>query len=169
MTEERRSRPRVRLLWDEDLSSLVPQALRILGFPTTYVGANDQGVPAKGSTDRDVVEYARRANQVIVTHNHDMMTLCAELGQRFVWLDPRGKQLTREAQVLLVFQQIARWEAILTQSPEACVHARRTRCEQIAPEEAARLATARMRALARRRQRVRAKRAPESGNTLEGL
>ena len=66
-----------------------------------------------GSTDRVVVEFALRTNQVIVTKNHDMMTICAELGQRFVWLDPLGKGLSREHQVVLVFQQVRDWERCL--------------------------------------------------------
>lgn len=49
----------------------------------------------------------------MVTSNHDMMTLCDELGQQFVWIDPRGRQLERPDQVLLVFSQISEWARIL--------------------------------------------------------
>ena len=111
------------MLWDENLSSLVPQALRVLGFRTTWVGATDDDAPERGSSDAVVVEFAQRTTQVIVTSNHDMMTLCDELDQRFVWLDPKGKTLAREAQVLLVFQQIAEWERLLAEQPEMCIHA----------------------------------------------
>lgn len=157
-------RPRIRLLWDENLSSLVPQALRVLGFRTTWVGAADEGVPAQGSSDAVVVEFAKRTNQVIVTSNHDMMTLCDELGQRFVWLDPKGKKLAREAQVLLVFQQIAEWERLLAEQPGMCIHARRTACKVIASGEAARLAANRMREIHRRtRRKQRAARAEAPG------
>jgi predicted nuclease of predicted toxin-antitoxin system len=154
-TRAKRERPRVRLLWDENLSSLVPKALQVLGFRVTWVGSDAEGVPPKGSTDAEVAGFARRANQVIVTSNHDMMTLCDELGQRFVWLDPRGKKLPREAQVLLVFKQIAAWEKVLSEQPGMCVHARRTSCKAIASAEAARLARNRMRELSRRSQRKR--------------
>lgn len=146
-------RPRIRLLWDENLSSLVPQALRVLGFRTTWIGAPDTGVPPQGSSDAIVVEFARSNNQVIVTSNHDMMTLCDEVDQRFIWLDPRGRKLTREAQVLLVFQQIAEWERILLDQPEMCVRARRTRYDAIPSAEAARLARNRMREIRRRSER----------------
>lgn len=73
---------------------LVPQALRVLDFRVTHVGSADVGVPPKGSTDRTVAEYSLSTNQVIVTKNHDMMTLCAEVRQRFVWLEsePFGSQ-----------------------------------------------------------------------------
>ena len=172
MTTTRRQaqRPRVRLLWDEDLSTLVPKALRVLDFRVTYVGSDDTGVPVKSSTDRAVVEYALSTNQVIVTKNHDMMTLCAEVGQRFVWLDPRGKALTREAQVLLVFRQIAEWERILNELPAVCVLARRGGCKAIEAGEAARLANNRMRALERKhRQRSHRRRLPASDQSLEGM
>jgi predicted nuclease of predicted toxin-antitoxin system len=153
-TRASRTRPRIRLLWDENLSALVPEALRVLGFRTTWVGSGDEGVPAQGSDDSVVIEFAKRTNQIIVTSNHDMMTLCHESSQRFVWLDPRGRRLPREAQVLLVFTQIRAWEQLLAESPLLCVHARRTRCAAIASGEAARLAEQRMRALERRKRRT---------------
>lgn len=164
MTETRaqRQRPRIRLLWDENLSSLVPKALRVLGFRTTWIGAADEGVPPQGSSDAGVVEFARRTNQVIVTSNHDMMTLCDEVGQRFVWLDPKGRTLAREAQVLLVFQQIAKWEQILLDQPGMCIHARRTSCKSISSSEAARLARNRMREIRRRALRKQGAKRKES-------
>ena len=163
-TRAQRHRPRIRLLWDENLSSLVPQALRVLGFRTTWVGATDDGAPAQGSSDAVVVEFAKRTYQVIVTSTHDMMTLCDELDQRFVWLDPKGKTLAREAQVLLVFQQIAEWERLLAEQPRMCIHARRTACKVIASGEAARLAANRMREIHRRtRRKQRAARAEALG------
>jgi hypothetical protein len=88
---------------------------------------------------------------VIVTSNHDMMLLCAEAGQRFVWLDPRSRQLNAKEQVVLVFNQIDRWEQLLADNPDGCVHAMRTKVETISPSEAARLAHRRMRELHRRR------------------
>ena len=98
-------------------------------------------------TPEEVVEHAQRHRQVIVTQNHDMMTLCEELGQRFIWIDPRSRQLHREQQVLLVFSQIRAWDEILTVSPQLCVRAMRTKCVGIEPAEAARLARQRMRSL----------------------
>jgi predicted nuclease of predicted toxin-antitoxin system len=121
-----------------------------LGFRTTWVGATRDGAPRQGSPDELIIEYAQRTKQIVVTQNHDMMTLCHESSQRFVWLDPRGRALRREAQVLLVFTQISDWQRILSADPLVCVHARRTRCAPIASGEAARLAQQRMRALQRR-------------------
>lgn len=118
-----RNRSTIRLFWDEDLSPLVPQALRVLRFHTTWVGASDEGIPARGSSDATLVEFAKTANEIIVTSNHDMMTLCHEAGQRFVWLDPHGRTLPYEAQVLLVFSQISTWQQILTESRSDCVRA----------------------------------------------
>jgi predicted nuclease of predicted toxin-antitoxin system len=137
------------LLWDELLSPKVPQALRVLGFATTHVGSDDE-VPARGSSDRMVLAFAQQANEIIVTSNHDMMLICAEVGQRFVWLDPRGRHYSRVEQVLLVFSQIERWEELLVTRPDGCVRSMRTKCELIAGGEAARLAQQRMRAIQRR-------------------
>jgi predicted nuclease of predicted toxin-antitoxin system len=91
----------------------VPRALRVLGFSTTHVGNIDDGAPARGSPDSDVLAFARQTNQTIVTSNHDMMLICNEADQRFVWLDPRGRQYSRVEQVLLVFSQIDQWEELL--------------------------------------------------------
>ena len=152
------ARPRIRLIWDEQLSHPVARALRDLGFNTTYVGAPDNGVPPKSSTDREVIAYALRTNQVIVTSNHDMMLICDESAQRFVWIDPRGRRLRREEQVMLCFGQIARWEEILASG--TCVHAMRSKAVPIESAEAARLAAQRFRAI-RRRERVANKRTAE--------
>jgi predicted nuclease of predicted toxin-antitoxin system len=142
------------LIWDEQLSHPVARALRELGFNTTYVGAPDHGVPPKSSTDGEVIAYALRTNQVIVTSNHDMMLLCDEAAQRFVWIDPRGRRLRREEQVMLCFGQIARWEEILASG--SCVRAMRSKAVPIGSAEAARLAAQRFRAL-HRRKRITAK------------
>jgi predicted nuclease of predicted toxin-antitoxin system len=129
----------------------VPQALRILGFATTHVGNVGDGAPERGSPDSVVLAFARQTNQIIVTSNHDMMLICTEATQRFVWLDPRGRQYSRAEQVLLVFSQIERWEELLGSDPNLCVRSMRTKCELIEASEAARLAGQRMRNLQRRR------------------
>jgi hypothetical protein len=101
--------------------------------------------------DAEVIAFARQTNQIIVTSNHDMMLICVEAAERFVWLDPRGRQLSAREQVLLVFSQVESWERLLDQHPNECVHALRTKCDPIAPTEALRLARRRMRELQRRR------------------
>lgn len=153
-------RPRVRLIWDELLSHPVARALRALGFNTTHVGAEADGAPPRGSNDPAVIGYAQQTGGVIVTSNHDMMLLCDEAGQRFVWIDPRGRQLRQEDQVLLCFRQIRQWEEILDSG--MCVRALRTKAAPITSAEAARLAMQRFRAL-RRRQRVAARRRTTTG------
>ena len=146
------SPPDVRLLWDELLSPAVPRALRELGLKATHIGhPTDPFVPSKGSSDLEVIEYASRANQVIVTSNHDMMMLCEEASQQFVWLDPRGKQLRKTEQALLVLSQIHWWAEILASDPAVCVRALRTKCGSIEAAEAVRLARQRMKAIERRR------------------
>lgn len=160
-------RPQLRLLWDELLSVRVARALGELGFNVTWVGSDrHDGVPPKGSSDADVIEFAQRTNQVIVTSNHDMMLLCDEAGQRFVWIDPRGRQLDTEHQVLLCFSQIRRWQEILESDPRACVRALRTKCEPIESGEAARLAGQRFKAIQRKQRAVRSRAASSSGLQL---
>ena len=143
----------IRLLWDEQLSPSVPKALQILGFRTSYVGSTDDEQPVRGSSDREIVAHARRTNQIIVTSNHDMMLICAEANLRFVWIDPRGRKLTKSHQVLLVFEQIEEWQLMLKADPASCIRALRTKCYPIVPSEAARLAKQRMRELSRRRRK----------------
>jgi predicted nuclease of predicted toxin-antitoxin system len=140
-----------RFLWDELLPYRVPRALRELGLNTSYVGNTADGAPARGSTDETIIEYSQRTNQIIVTSNHDMILLCAETGQRFVWLDPRGKQFGGVEHTLLVLRQIRAWDSILAGDPILCVRSRRTKCDSISPEEAARLAAQRMKSLQKRR------------------
>lgn len=143
--------PKLRFLWDELLSPKVPQALHILGFNTSHVGHATHDQPPRGSTDEVIVAHTKRTNQVIVTSNHDMMLICAEAGQRFVWVDPRGRRLTRTEQVLLMFKQVDSWQEILHSQPEMCVRSMRTRCFAMEPSEAARLAGQRMREIARKK------------------
>ena len=72
------------------LSPTVPQALRVLGFRTTYVGNENDGAPARQSSDEDVIAFAKHTNQVIVTSNHDMMTICAEASSDSSGSTPEG-------------------------------------------------------------------------------
>jgi hypothetical protein len=137
----------------------------VLGYNTSYVGNVSDGQPNRGSSDELIVEHSLRTNQIIVTSNHDMMLICAEAGQRFVWLDPRGRQLTRAEQVLLVFSQIDEWQQILEEQSGMSIRALRTRSVAIESAEAARLARRRMRDLHQRRQRRTSFRAKQS----EGL
>ena len=157
----------MRLLWDELLSPLVPQALAVLRFKATHVGSSTGSPmpPPRGSTDEDVVTFAKRTNQVIVTSNHDMMLICEQSGQRFVWIDGRGRQLSQREQVLLCLQQVEVWEQILGGPGTFCVRAMRTTAVPVKPADAARLAARRMRALERKR-RSRPRPTPHSQDSL---
>ncbi|MDZ4827498.1 MAG: DUF5615 family PIN-like protein [Actinomycetota bacterium] len=105
----KRQRPDIRLPYDELLPWRVAESLRALEYRVSYVG-NDQQ-PPRGSTDEDVLDPARKPNQVVVTSNHDMIMLCAEVGESGIWLDPRGRQLRREEHVVLAFTNIVEWRA----------------------------------------------------------
>ena len=147
----------IRLIWDEQLAPKVPRALRELGLNATHVGHSKDGCPVKGSSDQEIIDYALKTKQIIVTSNHDMMLLCSEAGQRFVWLDPRGKQLGGVEQALLVLRQILAWQDILESDSSICVRAMRTKCEPIDSAEAARLASQRMKTIQKRRRTKRVK------------
>ncbi len=108
-------------------------------------------MPPQGSSDAEIVEFALRTNQVIVTSNHDMMLICEQEGQRFVWLDPRGRQLSQRQQVMICLTQIEDWEGILSRHNGVCVRALRTKASAIRASDAARLAGERMRRLERRK------------------
>ena len=58
-------RPKVRLIWDELLSHRVPRALRELGFSATYVGAQEDGAPERGTNDAGIIEFAQARNQIM--------------------------------------------------------------------------------------------------------
>lgn len=150
------ARPHVRLLFDELTPWRVAAALRVLEVRASYVGNADDGAPPRGSSDSDVLEHARRTNQVIVTSNHDMVMLCAEEGHSVVWVDPWGRQFSRETWVLLAFTQLARWDELLSGQDQICVRALRSRCEAISLEAAYDMTERRLKALrARRAKRTR--------------
>jgi len=145
----------IRLLFDELLPWRVAAALRILRHRVSYVGNPEDQQPARGSSDEEVLGHARRTRQVVVTSNHDMILLCIEQRQPAIWIDPRGRQFTRERLALLFLDQIPQWEAILTQSPDpVIVRALRTRVDTMTLDRARRIVMRRQRAL-RRKQRAK--------------
>lgn len=128
----------------------------------SHVGADQQ--PPKGSDDEVVLRHAQRTNQVIVTQNHDMIVLCADEGESVVWLDPRDKDLSREAMVILCFSQITGWQELLDAADgPICVVARKTRCEAISMPDARKRALARGK---RRRREMRRKTAHRADGPL---
>lgn len=149
----------MRLLFDELLPWKVPAALRILGYNASWVGNDDDDAPARGSSDEVVLNHARRTNQVVVTSNHDMIILCAEQGESVIWLDPHGRKITRDEMVVLVFREVAAWQAMLDEaSGPVCLRALRTKNEAMSLDRAAHLVRQRMRKIAqRRRQKKRPK------------
>lgn len=159
--------PRVRLLFDELLPQVVARALRELGFRVSHVGNVDDGSPAYGASDEEVLAHARQTNQVIVTSNHDMIVLCAEQVASVVWTDPRGRQFRRAELVVVAFGGIERWEQALSDaSAPLCIRVLRTKTEVLSLERAAELAARRMRRL---RSRQRAPRRRRQGEPLDGL
>lgn len=142
-----RQRPSIRLIFDENLPWRVAAALEVLDFKSTYVGNQQHSdVPSRGSTDEEVLSFAQKANQVVVTSNHDMVVLCAERQQSVIWIDPRGRQFRREDLVLLVFKNISDWNDRLEQAGHpVCLRAMRSKTVTLNIDEAHRLAYQRMR------------------------
>lgn len=142
-------------MFDENLPWRVAAALFQLEFRSTYVGNQDHaGVPSRGSSDEEVLDFAQKTNQVVVTSNHDMILLCAESQQTVIWVDPRGRQFSREDLVLLVFKSISDWEERLNQAASAvCLRAMRTKTETLSLNEAGRLAQQRMRRISAAKRR----------------
>nr|WP_268234467.1 DUF5615 family PIN-like protein [Egicoccus halophilus] len=151
------------MLFDEQASPLVAKALAALKLRVSHVGA--EGQPVRGSDDETVLRQAQATNQVIVTQNHDMLVLCADESAPVVWLDPRDKDLRREAMVVLCFSQINAWQHLLDDADgPVCIVARKTSCEAIPLEVARRRALERGK---RRRREMRRQRPAADGGLFQ--
>ena len=129
-------------------------ALRELDYNVSYVGHERDGAPARGSSDGAILDYARSANQVVVTSNHDMILLCLEQAQSVIWLDPRGRKITRDDMVVLVFKAAREWEGMLQSATgPVCIRALRTKNESLPVERAVHLVQQRMRRIAAKKRR----------------
>jgi predicted nuclease of predicted toxin-antitoxin system len=125
------------------LSPKVARALAEIGFRVDHVGG--EGQPPKKSTDGEVLDHARKCQQIIVTNNHDMIVLCAEEEASVVWLGPR-RSLNLDEQVLACFMNIANWDRLLGQQKKAvCLRAFKTATKVLSLEQASRLAMERIR------------------------
>jgi predicted nuclease of predicted toxin-antitoxin system len=151
-------RPRLRILFDENLSPKVAQALRVLGFNVSHVGHDGDGAPPRGATDEEVLSFAKQTNQVVATSNHDMIMLAAEAGASVIWIDPRGRQFDLDQLAALCFGRIVEWHDLFEKSDgSVCIRALRTKSEVLELEDAARLARRRLRSLRNRKKARRPK------------
>lgn len=147
----KRDRPSLRLLFDEQLSARVARALYELGFRVSHVGNANDGAPRLGAPDDEILAHATRTNQVVVTTDHGMIVLAAELGIAVLWVDPRGRPFTVDQLALLCFQRIHEWERLFQDAGRpVCIRALRTKSEVLELEEAAHLAALRRRKLTAR-------------------
>jgi predicted nuclease of predicted toxin-antitoxin system len=133
-------RAQLSLLFDELLPWRVAEALRILEFRVSYVGLEEGRAPPppRGSLDEDVLAYARRMGQMVVTSDLGMILLCCQAGQSLIWIDPRARQLRRVDTVLLVFKQFHDWqERVEDATGPICLQAMRTTTNTLDLDEAA--------------------------------
>ena len=108
--------------------------------------------PRSGSSDQTILSYARTTNQVVVTSNNDMILLCLEQVQPVIWLDPRGRKITRDEMVVLVFKATREWEGMLQAATgPVCIRALRTKNESLSVERAIHLVQQRMKRIAARK------------------
>jgi len=140
----RRRGTAVRWLLDEQLSPRLAGALRALSVPAARLGDDDE--LAVGADDADVIAHCLRTARVVVSSSSDMVIMCAEEGQRVVWLDPWSREFTRDEQVVTLITHLQEIERLLADGAE-CVRVLRTRVEALEVEEAARLAGQRLRGL----------------------
>ena len=120
-----------------------------------YVGHEEDGAPTRGSSDQTIIEFAKDTNQVVVTSNHDMVLLYFEQQQPVIWLDPRGRKITRDEMVILVFRAAREWEDLLQSATgPVCIRALRTKNETLPIERASHLVQQRMRRIAAKKRRA---------------
>lgn len=59
-----------------------------------------------------------------------MIILCAEENESVIWINPRGRQLTRTEFVPLVFGRVEEWQELLAAADNPiCVHVLRTKTQ----------------------------------------
>lgn len=148
----------LRLLFDENLPWRVAEALQALEFQVSYVGMEVNGeVPLpRGSPDGDVLDHARRTNQIVATSDLGMIILCAEGAQSVVWIDDRKRPLGRAEMVLLVFKQIHDWQDRVEKADRSlCLRAMRTKTSTLELDEAARLVRDRKRRISAARKPIK--------------
>ncbi len=130
-------------------------ALRQLEYNASYVGNEKDSAPPRGSSDQEIIDHARATNQVVVTSNHDMILLCLEQHQSVIWLDPRGRKVTRDEMVVLVFRAAREWEDLLQSAAgPVCIRSLRTKNERLSVERAVHLVQQRMKRIAAKKRRA---------------
>ncbi len=152
-----RRRPRLRLLFNENLPWRVAAALWQLELHCSYIGQEDvPEVPKRGSPDEEILEYAKKANQIVVTINYDMVLLSVEREQRIIWIDPFRGQLSREEITLLAFKSISEWENTLKEAKgPICLRAIRSKTTVLSMQEAGELVRKRMSRISKSTRRER--------------
>lgn len=144
----KKSRPTLRILFDELVSPKIARALAILDINASYIGSSvgSPVPPPKSSTDEEVLNFAAKTNQVVVSNNHDLIVMAAERQQPVIWVDPCGRQLHLEQWVALCFRDIRKWDHFYGKRDmdSICVRTMRSGMKKMSFEEAKSLAEKRM-------------------------
>lgn len=134
---------RLRLLFDEQMSTNVARALACLGKSVTYVG--DVNQPPRGSSDLIIAQAAKRQKRVLATFNFDMVLTACEVGIRFVWFDQRGRSPSKLETAFIFLRQWDTWERHLANPAVECLKVGREAVEELTIEEARKRAERRFR------------------------
>ncbi len=134
---------RLRLLFDEQMSTSVAKALACLNKPVVYVGGEDQ--LAKGTPDDLVAKSAKRQRRVLLTVNFDMVLAACEEGARFIWFDQRRRSPTMMETAFILLRQWDTWEQKLSDPSAECLKVGRGASRVLSLDQARRRAERRFR------------------------
>jgi hypothetical protein len=144
------------------MSSKVAEALFLLELDVSHVGSakRRQGATIpKATSDAEVIRRAKLQGRVPVTSNWDFMLAATGDGVTFVWVDGRGRSLTKFDTARMIFQQWSHWERLITVDQVDVVRATRSTFKALTfqdAEEAALKGMARHKSGQRRKAAARA-------------
>ncbi len=84
----------MRILLDEHYTGL-KEYLEALGWDVTTV----QGAKLKGAKDREIIEYARENDLLVVTEDDRPAQIADMLGVKYIWISPGVIAKTIDAEI----------------------------------------------------------------------
>lgn len=154
-----RGQVRLRLLFDEQMSSGVAEALKALEKDVVHVASkrSTEGVgPKKKISDGRVAEIANREKRVVLTVNFDMVLAACDRGARFIWFDQRSRNLTKMETAFILLKRWDEWERVMARQSVVCLKVGRGTKTVLTVEQAQQRALRRYRRAQANKQRTRA-------------